>query len=238
MVLINKANNPLIAAGFLYKGVTLLTNPKLRSFILIPILINILLYSVALALGYYYADKLISQFIPVWLDWLKWILWPLYFISFFIVGFFTFTVLANLIASPFYGQLSAKAQALISGKSQIVAQPLSHVLVAECKRLVYIIKRIVLLLPLFVIPVINIIAPFILSLFSAWCLAMEYMAYPLENEGLLFIDQRRLLGTVRLGALSFGAVTMMGLTVPAVNIIIGPAAVIGSTIYIYEMREK
>jgi CysZ protein len=86
--------------------------------------------------------------------------------------------------------------------------------------------------------VINIIAPFLLSLFGAWCLAMEFMAYPLENEGLLFVDQKQFLKTVRLGALSFGAVTMIGLTVPVLNIIVGPAAVIGSTMYVYEMREK
>ncbi|MDD1605450.1 MAG: sulfate transporter CysZ, partial [Methylococcaceae bacterium] len=76
MILIKKANNPLIATGFLFKGLKLLTNPKLRAFILIPILINIVLYSVALALGYYYVDELITQAIPDWLHWLSWILWP------------------------------------------------------------------------------------------------------------------------------------------------------------------
>jgi CysZ protein len=236
--MMKKANNPLIAAGFLCKGVKLLTNTKLRPFILIPILINIVLYSVALALGYYYVNKLIAQFIPSWLYWLNWILWPLFFISFFVTGFFTFTVLANLIASPFYGLLSAKTKAIISDEAQIIEQPLSKVIVAELKRGLYIVMRMLPLLILFVIPGINIIASFILALFGAWCLAMEYMAYPLENEGLLFVDQKRLLKTVRLGALSFGAVTMIGLTLPVVNIIVGPAAVIGSTIYFYEMREK
>jgi CysZ protein len=238
MQLINKANNPFIAAGFLYRGIKLLTNPQLRLFILIPILINIVLYSVALALGYYYVDMLIAQFIPDWLQWLNWILWPLFFISFFVAGFFTFTILANLIAAPFYGILSAKTLAIISGRAQIVEQPLLHVIAAELKRLLYIMTRMLPLFILFFIPVINIIASLALSLFGAWCLAMEFMAYPLENEGLLFVDQKRLLKTVRFGALGFGAVTMIGLTLPVLNIIIGPAAVIGSTIYVYEMREK
>lgn len=238
MILIKKANNPLIAVGFLFKGAKLLTNPKLRAFILIPILINIVLYSVALALGYYYMDALITQSIPSWLHWLNWILWPLFFISFFVVGFFTFTVLANLIASPFYGLLAARTQALISGEAQIVEQPLSHVIIAELKRVLYIITRLLPLLILFIIPVVNVVASFILAVFGAWCLAMEYMAYPLENEGLLFVEQKQLLKTVRLGALSFGGVTMMVLTMPVLNIIVAPAAVIGATIYLYEMREK
>ena len=238
MVLINKANNPLIAAGFLYKGFTLLTNPKLRLFILIPILVNIVLYSVALGLGYYYVDKLIAQLIPASLQWLSWILWPLFFISFFVAGFFTFTVLSNLIASPFYGILSSKTLAIISGKAHIVEQPITKVIIAELKRVLYIVTRMLPLLVLFFIPVVNIIASFVLSLFGAWCLAMEFMAYPLENEGLLFVDQKRLIKTVWPGALSFGALTMIGLTLPVLNIIVGPAAVIGSTMYVYEMREK
>lgn len=238
MILINKAKNPFIAVGFLLRGIKLLTNPKLRILILIPILINIVLYSVALALGYYYVDMLIARFIPESLQWLSWILWPLFFISFFVAGFFTFTILANLIASPFYGILSARTLAVISGKAQIVEQPLLHVFAAELKRMLYIMTRMLPLFLLFFIPVINIIASFALSLFGAWCLAMEFMAYPLENEGLLFVDQKKLLKTVWPGALSFGAVTMIGLTLPVLNIIVGPAAVIGSTLYVYEMREK
>jgi CysZ protein len=238
MLSIKKSSNPFIAAGFLLRGMRLLTNPKLRLFILIPILINIVLYSVALALGYYYVNMLIAQFIPESLQWLSWILWPLFFVSFFIAGFFTFTIAANLIASPFYGILSAKTLAVISGRAQIVEQPVLRVIAAELRRALYIMTRMLPLFILFFIPVINIIASLALTLFGAWCLAMEFMAYPLENEGLLFADQKRLLKTVWPGALTFGALTMIGSTVPLLNIIIGPAAVIGSTIYVHEMREK
>jgi len=238
MILIKKANNPLIAVGFLIKGLKLVTHPTLRSFIIIPILINIVLYSVVLALGYYYVDELITQAIPNWLHWLSWILWPLFFISFFVLSFFSFTVLANLIASPFYGLLAARTQAIISGEAQTVEQPVSQVLIAESKRLLYIITRMLPLLVLFFIPVINVLASFVLAVFGAWCLAMEYMAYPLENEGLLFAEQKELLKSTRLGVLSFGGVTMLGLTLPVLNIIIAPAAVIGATLYLHEMREK
>jgi CysZ protein len=238
MILLKKANNPLLALEFLIKGLKLLPDPKLRSLIIIPILINIVLYSIALALGYYYVEELINQFIPNWLQWLNWILLPLFFIIFFVASFFSFTVLANLIASPFYGILAARTQALISGEAQVIEQPIAKVMAGELKRVLYIVMRILPLLILFVIPVVNIVAPVIFALFSAWCLAMEFMAYPLENEGLLFVEQKDLLKSARLGMLSFGGITMLGLTLPVLNIIIGPAAVIGATIYLYEMREK
>jgi CysZ protein len=56
---------------------------------------------------------LIAQFIPAWLQWLDWLIYPLFFIGFFVAGFFTFTLIANLIASPFYGGLAAKTQHIL-----------------------------------------------------------------------------------------------------------------------------
>ncbi|MGZ8137350.1 MAG: EI24 domain-containing protein, partial [Methylococcaceae bacterium] len=88
-----------------------------------------------------------------------------------------------------------------------------------------------------IIPGLNVIAPFVWALFGAWGMALEYMAYPLENEGLLFSEQKQLLKSVRLGALSFGGLAAMGLTIPVLNIIVGPAAVIGATIYFDEMKK-
>jgi CysZ protein len=232
-----KGNNPVLAIGFLFKGLNLLTRPELRKFIIIPILINVVLYSAALVLGYFYISDLIDQFIPGWLQWLSWILWPLFFISFFIAGFFTFTVLANLLAAPFYGHLSAKTLAMVSGETLAAAeQPLPRVLFAELRRMGYLGSRALPLLILSIIPGINLLAPFLWALFGAWGMALEYLAYPLENEGILFSEQKNLVKSVRLGALSFGGLAVLGLTIPVLNIIIAPAAVIGATLYFNEIK--
>ena len=238
MLFDKKGNNPALAVGYLFKGLTLLTSKPLRAFILIPILINIVLYSAALLLGYHYISDLINQFIPGWLHWLSWVLWPLFFISFIIAGFFTFTVLANLLAAPFYGKLSAKTLALITGQASATAeQPLAKVMMAEVKRAGYLLSRALPLVILSFIPGINVLAPFLWALFGAWGMALEYMAYPLENEGVLFLEQKQLVKSIRLGALSFGGVAAMGLTIPLLNIIVAPAAVIGATIYFNEVKK-
>jgi len=232
-----KGSNPVLAVGFLFKGLKLVSRPELRKFIIIPVLINIVLYSAALALSYFYIADLIDQFIPGWLQWLSWILWPLFFISFFIAGFFTFTVLANLIAAPFYGHLSAKTLAMVSDKPITISEPpLAKVLLAELKRMGYLGTRALPLLIVSVIPGINVIAPVLWALFGAWGMALEYLAYPLENEGVLFSEQKNLVKSVRLGALSFGGLAVLGLTIPVLNIIIAPAAVIGATLYFNEIK--
>jgi CysZ protein len=233
-----KGNNPVLAVSFLFKGLNLLGSPELRKFIVIPMLINVVLYSVALTLGYFYISDLIDQFIPDWLHWLSWILWPLFFISFFIVGFFTFTLLANVLAAPFYGKLSAKTLAMVKGQaSETAEQPLVKVLVAESKRMGYLLSRALPLLILSIIPGVNVVAPFLWALFGAWGMALEYLAYPLENQGVLFSEQKVLVKSVRLGALSFGGLAVLGLTIPVLNIIVAPAAVIGATLYFNEIRQ-
>jgi len=232
-----KGNNPVLAVSFLFKGLKLVVSPGLRKFIIIPMLINVVLYSAALTLSYFYISDLINQFIPGWLHWLSWILWPLFFISFFIVGFFTFTVLANMLAAPFYGKLSAKTLAMVSGQALAVAeQPLPKVISAELKRIGYLGTRALPLLVLSIIPGINVIAPFLWALFGAWGMALEYLAYPLENQGVLFSEQRDLIKSIKLGALSFGGLAVLGLAVPVLNVIIAPAAVIGATLYFNEIK--
>jgi CysZ protein len=239
MIFDKKGNNPALAVSYFFKGLKLLASSQLRSFIIIPVLINVVLYSVALMLGYYYISDLINQFIPGWLHWLSWILWPLFFISFFIAGFFTFTVLANLLAAPFYGKLSAKTLVLINGQAkETEEQSLVKVMFAELKRAGYLLSRALPLLVLSFIPGINVLAPFLWALFGAWGMALEYMAYPLENAGVLFSEQKQLVKSIRIGALSFGGVAVMGLTIPLLNIIIAPAAVIGATIYFNDVRKE
>lgn len=230
-----KGKNPLYAINCAFKGLAMLPRKELRKYLLIPILINILLYSIVLVLGYYYLTDLIDHFIPGWLSWLEWILWPLFFISFLVTGFFTFTVLANLIAAPFYSRLSARTLQLLTGDdSPIIEQPFMKVFLAETKRAFYLLSRMLPLLVLFIIPVVNVIAPFVWALFGAWSMALEFMAYPLENRGLLFSEQRQLLKTGRrLAGLGFGGVTVLGLSIPLFNLIVSPAAVIGATVYIY-----
>ncbi len=229
-----KGNNPVYAVNCLLKGVKLIGHKELRKFILIPIVINLVLYSIVFSFGYSYISDLIIQFIPGWLSWLEWLIWPLFFLSFSAMGFFTFTLLANLIAAPFYSQLSAKTIGIISGQTNKIENlPINQVVFAEVKRVLYLISRMIPLVIISVIPGINLIAPFLWLLFGAWGMSLEFMAYPLENNGLLFNEQKNIAKNRRIGVLSFGGLVVSGLAIPIFNIIVAPAAVIGATIYVY-----
>ncbi len=238
-----KLNNPVYALRCLGQGVTLLKRPELRRFIVIPLLINLILFAGALGLtGYFFADFL-EWLIPDWLDWLRWLLWPVFGLAFILMTFFTFTLVANLLAAPFYDRLAERTEELITGgPSRVGDEPFAKVVVkemgAELRRLLYFVLRVIPLAILSVIPGINLVAPFLWMLFNAWFLGLEYTAYPLANHGVLFPEQRQLLRKARLGSLTLGGVVMFGVGVPVLNIVVPPAAVIAATIYFVNARRQ
>ena len=223
-------NNPI---SCLLQGLKLLSDQRLRSYLLIPLLINTALYTMAFVIGYYTVAGLIHSLIPEWLSWLNWILWPLFFISFSMIGFFSFTLLANLIAAPFYSRLTSKVlQILDINHTPAPQQPWQKVLWAETKRSLYLLLRMAPLLVLFLIPVINLAAPILWTLFAAWGMAMEFMAYPLEEYGLLFDQQKQFMTQNRIQMLIFGAIIALAMTIPVINLLIGQTAIIAACVFV------
>lgn len=234
-----QANNPIYVIKCLLQGFKLLNRTELRQFILLPIFINLILYSIAFVLGYFYLSSLIAQFIPNWLLWLEWIIFPLFFSGFSIAGFFTFVVIANLIASPFYPSLAAKTLNIISAQDNLIkTQTIRKTVFSEFKRILYLFSKMLPLLLLFFIPVINLFAPVLWVLFCAWGIGLEFMAYPLENQGILFTQQKDAAKTRKVGVLVFGGLIIVGLAIPFINLIIAPASVIATTIYFYGIAKN
>jgi len=227
------------AASSLIQGLKLLTTPALRPFVIMPIVINLILYSVALVLGYFYLHHLVVQMIPAWLSWLTWLIYPLFFITFGLIGFFTFSLMANLIAAPFYAKLAEKTLHVIGATLLEIQQPSAkEVWLSELQRLRYSLTHTLPLLILFVIPVVNLIAPVLWFGFSAWCVALEFFGYAQENRGVLFAQQQVELKTMKLQALSFGGLVTLGQSLPILNIVIAPAAVIAATLQLHSKASE
>ena len=118
------ANNPLDGAGYLLRGLGLIAKPGLRPFVLVPLAVNIVVFSLLIWLGVDQFELLMDRFLPSsngWLAWLRWLLWPLFAIALVLIVFYTFTVIANLIAAPFNGLLAEKVERYLGG--EIPKQP-------------------------------------------------------------------------------------------------------------------
>jgi CysZ protein len=234
-------NNPLAGASYLLRGLGLLTKPGLRPFVLIPLMVNIIVFSLLIWLGIDQFEQLMDRFLPSdesWLAWLRWLLWPLFAITLLLIIFYTFTVIANLIASPFNGLLAEKVELHLGGSlpngptgaKQMVKDVVPSVL-SELRKLLYFLIRAIPLLILFLIPVLNIVAPFLWMAFSAWFLAVEYADFPMANHKLAFKQQHARLKQARFSSLTFGAGLTLMMMVPILNFVAMPAAVAGATLF-------
>ena len=96
-------NNPLAGFRHALSGLSLIFQPRLRRFVIVPVLINIMVFSLLIWGGSELFAGLMERLLPAdsWLSYLEWLLWPLFALTAVMVVFYTFTVIANLIAAPF-----------------------------------------------------------------------------------------------------------------------------------------
>jgi CysZ protein len=112
-------DNIATGAGYIVRGAKMLGHKNLRLFVIIPLLINILIFGSLIGFGLSYLDTQMDRFlgwVPDWLSFVEWILWPLIGIVFSLMTGYMFTALALIIASPFNALLAEKAEELITGK--------------------------------------------------------------------------------------------------------------------------
>jgi CysZ protein len=232
-------NNFLSTPVYLLRGAKLLIHPKLRYFVIIPCIINILIFATMLFLSIHWFGILIvwiDRFLPGWLHWLNWILWIFFTLASWLVVIYSFSIIANLIAAPFNSLLSEKTEQLLSEQPQQQSSFISTIkdvpraLKHEIQKILYYIPRALLCLILFFIPGLQIVAPIIWFLFNAWMMSIEYLDYPMDNHRMDFRDIRKQLSTKKLTNLVFGSSVTIASMLPIVNFLIMPAAVIGATI--------
>ena len=232
---------PLSGVGYLLKGARLLSHPKLRAFVLIPLFINILIFAGAFLFLFGSITAWIDGYIaelPDFLSWLSYLFWPFLIVSILFGFSFLFSIIANLIAAPFNGLLAEKTENLLTntqinddGFSDLI-KDLPRILKRELQKLAYFLPRMLLCGALFFIPAFGqIVAPFIWFVFAGWMMAVQYADFPFDNHKISFKRMKSALGK-RLGKnLTFGMLISFFTTLPIVNFIIMPIAVCGATAF-------
>ncbi|WP_257280502.1 MULTISPECIES: sulfate transporter CysZ [unclassified Endozoicomonas] len=224
--------------GYFFKGISYLPDPAIRWYVLIPLTVNILVFSFLIYLGLEQMSVLMESllnWLPSWLSFLEFLLWPLLFLAMLGVVFFTFTIVGNFIASPFNGLLAEKVQNL-HGKSDLPEYELKDWLTLlpraigrEIRKLIYYLPKAVILLILSFIPVVNLITPVLWFMFNSWMMSIQYCDYAADNRGVSFNDMLDRLKQDRNYVWGFGATVTLVMLIPFINLLIMPAAVVGST---------
>ncbi|WP_439133169.1 sulfate transporter CysZ [Pseudomaricurvus sp.] len=234
-------NHPINGMTYLTRAAQLIVTPQLRLFVLVPLLINLVLFFAATYL-------LIEQFgvamswllgsLPGWLDFLAWILWVIFAALVLVVYGYSFSMITNIIAAPFYGILAEKTEILVRGKGpepESLGHMIPRTLGREMVKLWYFILRglgiLILMFVLSFIPLINVIVPVIGFLWGAWSMAIQYVDYPADNNQLTFSDTRNRLWSRKYSSFSLGGLVMLGTMIPLANIFVMPIAVVGGTLF-------
>lgn len=229
---------PVSALAYLFKGASLMLQPGIRRYVFIPLIINILLF----ACGFYYLfqqfdllSQSIEHWLPDWLGWLLYIIWPIAVITILIAFGIVFGLIANWIAAPFNGMLSAKVERYLNPQhppfaDRTLSQEIIQAFKREWQKLKYWAPRALLCAILFFIPVGGqLVAPWIWMIFSAWMMAIQYCDYAYDNHEISFSAMKKDLGQYRWRNLAFGSFVMVLASIPILNLFIMPLAICATT---------
>lgn len=228
----------VMGINYLLRGLHTLNQPGVRGYVIIPLLINIMVFGLLLYWLWQYAADIVADIDPYVPDFLEelavgW-LWT-YLFSLVLLLVNLFSSLAMIIGAPFNGLLAEAVEYRKTGKyppggfwnAMVDFFP---AMLNELHKLSFRLIVTVLALVLAFVPYVNVAVPFVWLLVQAWLFGFEYLDYPLDNHGVRLRQQRRLLRKHRLLTTSFGGWIMLLNLIPVVNILVMPAAVAGATL--------
>jgi CysZ protein len=248
-------SNPISGVSYFFQGLSLIFKPGIRQWMLIPLLINIILFSALIYLAWSYfpiaSEFFIAQvqgILPDWtwlVDLMRWLMLPLFIVLALTVIFFCFTFVANIIGGPFNSLLSAAVEKHLTGEKPVEASSDSlfkgiiSAIAESISRLFYYVKWAIVLLIISFVPMINIASPILWFLFAAWLICLEYADVPLGKNNYNFSAQRKLLAEKRLLALGFGSTVTLVMLIPVINFFVMPTAVAGATaMWVHEFKGR
>jgi CysZ protein len=240
--------NFLHGIQFFFEGIHLILSPGLKRYILVPIIVNaLLLVAIFIGIAFYIQHHLSQMFLnyPQWLMLvLGWLFWILYGIISLLIGTLIFTMLTNLIASPFYGMLSEVVEERIEGKKErpITATAVfliwARTFLRECRKILYYIPWLILCLVFLIFPFTWVLFPIVWWLIMSWIMAIQYSDYAADNQGRPFKEMMATIKQEPLTAFGFGGAVSLAMTIPVVNVIVPAAAVAGGTAFWLSLKRS
>jgi len=232
--------NVVTGAGYFFRGLSMLTDPGLRAFVIFPLLANILLFGALgfAAYGYFQALVMsIEDTLPDWLSFLTWLIAPVLWLTGGLLTGYASTLLVLLITSPFHALLAEKVEERVTGQQVPALEGIGAAIMEiprgigrELRKLLYYLPMTLGVLVISFIPGLQALSPFLWFILGAWMMSLQFIDYPMDNHRLPFNDVKEACASRRLSSLGFGAVVAFVASVPLLNFIVIPAAVIGATL--------
>ncbi|GAA6133244.1 sulfate transporter CysZ [Oceaniserpentilla sp. 4NH20-0058] len=223
----------------LLSAIKILIQPEYRKYILIPLMVNLILFGVLTSVLVVLFSDIMStllDYVPSWLHFMAWMIWFVFGLGILIVYGLSFTFITNLVAAPFNGLLAEKIQRdqgimLPDGESifGIITRTLWREIIKISYFVAYGLLVMVILGLISFIPIINLAVPVLAFAWSSWCIAIQYLDYGADNYQQEFPNLRKYAIKPTLHTFSFGGSVSLLTMVPIVNIFVMPVAVAAGT---------
>lgn len=217
-------------------------NPGLLKYLTIPFFINLIVFSTTVYFGLDLFQRMLETYAPSTELWygiiLYYLAWTVALLLTTVLVFFSFTLIGNLIASPFNELLSEQAEILCMGTSVEERFSLGrfwkeakYAIFVELKKIAVFSFCMVLLFGINFIPGIGaliyaVMAPVLMLFF----LVIEYMAFVLMRKQMNFAEQRRYITKHPMMMAGFACGIFCFLAIPFVQFFCIPLAVVGATL--------
>jgi CysZ protein len=216
-------------------------NPRLIQYILIPFMINTIVFSAAVYLGLDFFGGTVVEYIPQGEGWywalLYWFLWVVAVLLTAVLVFFSFTVVGNLLASPFNELLSERTEEVLSGA--VNDEPFTvgrflrdawQTILMEAKKMWIFVVIMVFILPLNLLPGVgNSLYTILAVSLTLFFLCFEYLGFVLVRKRQFFREQKNYIFARKFLMLGFACGVMALLAIPFFQLLCIPLAVIGVT---------
>lgn len=235
-------------------------NPQLLTYIIIPLIINLvlggLLYWEFLNLsnmsveilhlyGKQWLDKItlkIPEIIPYILPLLKGIFWSIVWVWRFLLLLFAGFLLSQigvLLGAPWYGQLSEKLEKKLLGQLSIqdvgLLKDIQRAIAFELKKLVILMGVGLVCFGLNFLPGIGTITATAIGISSTATLTcLDFFDPPLERRRLRFRQKLAMIGKCLPGSAGFGLASLLWISIPIVNLVTIPLCVTAGTLFFCE----
>jgi len=190
----------------------------------------------------------LEQYLGLWPNYLRNIIWWFLICTLSSTLPFLLFAVSNLLAAPFNSQLSAAVECKLGNKNRSsnsdteafknIADSIISI-GSEIKKLGCFLKLGLPLLIFSLIPGLNLFAPVAWLLFGSWMLSLEYIDYPLSNNGREFPAAKNYAAQERGLTLGLGFSLTIITLVPIINILAMPIGVAAGTLfYDQKIRKK
>jgi CysZ protein len=228
----------------------LAARPRLWPLVVIPLVLNLILFASLLGWGFSEFADTLNGWLTGHQAWywtaLVWVAKVFFWLVVLIVVYFIFTPLALLIASPFNDRLAESVEKTYGFNIEddrpmlkMIFGEAVYAVKGEIKRLVLVLAVFVVLLLFNLIPVFGPPIYAVLAfLWGCWAASMEFTGFAADRRHLGLRRKWSLLRDSSAPAFGFGIVTLFLLMIPFLNVLIVPVSAVGGTMLFGMIRKR